>query len=78
MRAKMRLHTIENHEGGGETLRFTAVGKSEAYEGEGEDENNTYSRYTPSADLSMYVANPDLQGKFEEGQEFYLDFSPAE
>jgi len=77
MRAKMKVHNVQKHDGGAETLQFSAVAKSEAYEGEGEDENNTYALYTPTADLTMYVANPALQGKFEEGQEFYLDFTPA-
>ena len=42
---------------------------------EGESEDNTFARYTPSASLSMTITNPNLLGQFKEGQKFYLDFT---
>lgn len=47
------------------------------YEGDGADEDNTYARYSPSANLTINIANPELFGKFEVGQKFYVDFTPA-
>lgn len=82
MRAKMRVvdiksYTNDNNEITQQNLTFTAVGKSGAYPDDGMDENNTFSRFTPNAELSMSIMNPALFGKFEVGEEFYLDFSKA-
>lgn len=77
MRAKLAVLSVERHEGY-ERLRFTAVCKSDGYPEDGSDENNSFARWTPSADLTMVVSNPDLLGKFEQGQEFYVDFTPAQ
>lgn len=76
MRAKMKVVNVKKEEGY-EVLNMSAVCKNEGYDDTGDDENNTYSKWTPQADLSMVINNPDLHGKFEEGQEFYVDFTPA-
>lgn len=76
MRAKMVITKVERGEGY-ERLCFMAVGPNAAYPSDGSDENNTFARWTPSAELTMHVNNPDLHGKFEQGMEFYLDFKPA-
>jgi hypothetical protein len=60
-----------------ETLNMTAVSRAK-YDEEGSDENNTYARFTPSATLAITIANPALRGKFEPGQQFYVDFTPAD
>jgi hypothetical protein len=60
-----------------ETLRLRAVPRSEPYGEDGLDENNTFARFTPMAELHMVIANPALQGKFSVGQEFYVDFTDA-
>lgn len=44
----------------------------------GESEDNTYARWTPSGSLELCITNPDLAGKFTVGQKFYVDFTPAE
>ncbi len=85
MRAKMKVGKVntyyENQDGSGavigEQLFFVAVCPSKFAEDGSAEENNNFSRWTPSANLSMYVANPALFGKFKEGDEFYLDFTPA-
>jgi len=76
MRAKLVVRNVEPYEGG-ETLTFSAVAKDGAYPEDGTDENNTFSRWTPSADLKMTVNNPDLLGKFAIDQAYYVDFTPA-
>lgn len=40
-------------------------------------ENYSFSTATPSAILTMHISNPDALGAFEEGKEYYLDFTPA-
>lgn len=76
MRAKMRRHNVTPC-GDGEILKFTAVSRSDSYPPDGEDENNTYARFSPSADLSINVQNPALKGAIKEGETFYVDFTPA-
>ncbi|MDE3022276.1 MAG: hypothetical protein KGI54_10485 [Pseudomonadota bacterium] len=77
MRAKMQIQNIEKFESGNERLVFTAVSKNEAYPEDGSDEDNTYAKFSPSADLEIYIANPALWGKFKEGEKYYVDFTKA-
>jgi len=77
MRAKLQIASITQHAGGNETLKFHAVSAS-SYPADGSDEDNTYAKYSPSASLEITIANPALHGKFEAGQKFYVDFTPAE
>lgn len=76
MRAKFRVSSVEKFDGS-EKLTFVAVGKSDGYPADGSDENNTFARWTPTATCEVYVNNPALHGKFEPGQEYYVDFTPA-
>ena len=76
MRAKLKISDIEPS-GDTETLSFHAVSAS-SYGEDGLDENNTFARFTPWANLKMTINNPDLVGSFKVGQEFYVDFTLAE
>lgn len=76
MRAKMRLTSVTQHETC-EVLKFNAVGRSSCYPADGSDEDNTYGKYTPSAELSLTVANPALLRQFKPGETYYLDFTPV-
>lgn len=78
MRAKFVVSQVIKHEGGSEKVNFNAVAKSGAYPADGSDEDNTFAKWTPSAQCSIQITNPALQGKFEEGQKFYVDFTPAQ
>ncbi len=78
MRAKMKVTVVEKHSDLYEQLRFSAVSKSDGYPDDGSDENNTFAKWTPIAELTMSITNPDLIGKFIEGQEFYVDFTPVD
>lgn len=73
MRAKMRIADIESSNEQ-QHIKLEAVGRSDAYPEDGSDENNTFSKFTPTANLNMTVTNPALAGKFNKGQEFYVDF----
>lgn len=76
MRAKLRLHHIDRRFDEQETLSYHAVAASK-YPEDGADENNTYAKFSPSAVLTITVANPALLGRFKEGEEFYVDFIKA-
>jgi hypothetical protein len=79
MRAKMEVINIEKAaEGCSERLTFRAVCRTSGYsDSAGLDEDNTYAHYSPQADLTITVANPDLFGQFERGQKYYVDFTQA-
>lgn len=77
MRAKMRVGAITPLPGGQEALTMFGVSKSEAYPEDGGDENNTYAKFSPSAEFRLHLANPALVGTFEIGETFYVDFTPA-
>lgn len=76
MRAKLKLQTVTRMEHG-EQLVFNAVAAS-GYPSDGSDENNTYAKFSPSAKLELSVANPKLFGRFNPGESYYVDFTPAE
>ena len=77
MKAKMIICSVVASGEGSEELTFAAVGKDGAYDQDGSDENNTFSSFTPVADLTMVVNNPALVGQFKEGDAYYLDFTKA-
>lgn len=84
MRAKLRVLILNEHYHGldksksSETVSFTAVSKSDGYDETGEDENNTYAKWSPSARFDITIANPALFDQFKNGQEYYVDFTLAE
>lgn len=78
MRAKFQISSVTKNCGGSETVRFHAVAKSTSYPEDGSDEDNTYAKFSPSASCEIQIANPALAGKFEPGQKFYVDFTPAD
>lgn len=73
MRAKMTVRSVETFETN-ENLVLNAVAKNEAYPDDGADENNSYAKFTPSAELRITIANPALTGQFKVGDTFYVDF----
>lgn len=81
MRAKMIVNNVESkkQESDGtvyqENLTFNAVAKSVAYPADGSDEDNTFAKWSPSAEMKISVLNPALFGQFKVGQKFYVDFT---
>jgi hypothetical protein len=83
MRAKLQVgfvqehHSFDTKEKCMETLTMHAVAASR-YPEDGSDEDNTYAKFSPGAQLHINIANPVLWGKFKVGEKFYVDFTPAE
>lgn len=77
MRAKVSVTDITKPYDGAEEVKFVPVVSGESFGPNGESENNTYARYTPSGDIKLTITNPELHGKFTRGQEFYVDFTEA-
>lgn len=44
---------------------------------EASDENRMFGTATPHGDLSMTIVNPDASAEFEQGKEYYIDFTPV-
>lgn len=78
MRAKLSVTGITNYGTTSEGLTFKAVSKDGTYPADGSDEDNSFARFTPQADLTMVINNPDLLGKYKIGDKVYVDFSPAQ
>jgi hypothetical protein len=78
MRAKMRVTGIKAWSDTQEDVSMMAATGKDPFGPDGESEDNTYARYTPSGTLTLSITNPALLGKFHEGQTFYLDFTEAE
>lgn len=82
MHAKLQVGFVQEHFYGPdksksqETLSMHAVSASK-YDASGLDEDNTYAKMSPGANLSINIANPALFGKFAVGDKFYVDFTPA-
>lgn len=74
VRAKMKC-TALRHEGH-DTNQYVSL-QFQAVTAESE-ENKTWSKWTPSAHLTMSITNPAAFGQFEEGKEYFLDFVPVE
>jgi hypothetical protein len=77
MRAKLQVATVKRGTGY-EILEMNAVSKSGGYPADGTDEDNTYAKWSPSASFTIQVNNPALHGKFNPGDKFYVDFTPAD
>ena len=76
MRAKMRVNSVEDF-GSSEKINFGCV-TAKPFGPEGESEDNTFARYTPSGTASYQITNPALLKQYAVGQTFYVDFTPAE
>ena len=77
MRAKFQVLSVEKFEGGTERVKFVAVSKSTPYGPDGDDEDNTYAKWSPAAECVISIANPVLWGKLQPGKKFYVDFTEA-
>ena len=71
VRAKFNCHYIQKHEDGAVTVNMMAVT-------EGSEENESFSEYTPSGNLDIHISKGEAKELFEEGQDYYLDFTKAD
>lgn len=70
VRAKFRCNEKNENEGGF-NLVFSPVTSGSA-------ENEQFYKYTPGGSLLLSTINAKAAAGFKVGQEYYLDFSPAE
>lgn len=78
MRAKLLLQSVTPFEQGqGENLAFFPV-TEKPFDQDGNSEDNTFSKWTPSGKVELAVTNPNLIGKFTVGEKYYVDFTKAD
>lgn len=79
-RCKVYVESVKITNSGEEVQMRAVQGDkvSKGYPADGTDEDNTYAKYSPSADFRLMVANPVLFGEFKPGQKYYIDMTPAE
>lgn len=68
-RAKFVVYRLEPADGGG-TVRLSPVTG-------GSPENEAFYSYTPAGEIVLSTVNPQAFEQFAEGQQFYVDFTPA-
>lgn len=80
MRAKFVVGEVSDvrteHGGTSQKVSMRPVTTS-SYGDNGENEDNTFARYTPSGEIRLQITNPDLNGKINPGEVYYIDFTPA-
>lgn len=75
MRAKMQVTQVTDFGNNYQAVEMMPVCGNKPYGPNGENEDNTFARYTPSGKLQLTINNPDLLGKIKPGMKFYLDFT---
>jgi len=76
MRAKLKIESILKTEHG-ETLKMRPV-SDKPFDPDGNSEDNSFAKWTPSGVLELNITNPALIGQFKPGDSYYLDFTKVE
>jgi len=82
MRAKLQVGFVQEYFHGPagtksqETLTMHAVA-AKSYPEDGSDEDNTFAKFSPGANLVINIANPALLDQFKVGEKYYVDFTQA-
>lgn len=77
MRAKFVITGIVKMSESSEEVKFAGVPKTGSYPEDGSDEDNTFAKFSPAASCAITIQNPNLIGKFNVGEKFYVDFTPV-
>ncbi len=69
--AKFKVGSVTNYGNNNHGVKLTPVVS-------GSKENESFSMYTPTGEISMHITNPSAIGFFEAGKEYYVQFSAAD
>lgn len=73
VRAKFRVESIARTMNGGHTVTLSAIMSRDS------EENKAFWKFTPYGSISLNTVNDSAMKAFgDPGDEFYVDFSPAE
>jgi hypothetical protein len=77
MRCKMRVNWVKQSMSAEGKVESEEISLQAVYGPEG-SENARWSRWTPSAQFSITVNNPEAFGRLSKGGEYFVDFIPVE
>lgn len=78
VRAKFFVKSIlALHNGNHEADQASEVKLGPVYGTDADDPNASWSKYTPSGEISMTITNPAAVDQFELGGEYFVDFTKA-
>lgn len=80
VRAKFYVTAVTHfHNGSPASDQAGEVKLAPVYAGkDGNPANSDWSKYTPNGEIKMTITNPKALEAFAPGQNFHVDFSPAE
>ena len=78
VRAKFKVMTVKKQVGQGKEIVAEEIEMMPVYSSDPESENAKWSKATPSGNIRLYISNPGAFDKFGPGEEFFVDFTPAE
>jgi len=76
LRCKVRVAEVLHQKNADGSTQQERVKLSAVYDGS--EDNKQWSKWTPCANLEIWINNPDAFGKLSSGHEFYVDFTPAQ
>lgn len=76
VRAKFKVNSITRMPGYGGVKEFQTIRLSPVTSGS--EENQRFYGSTPTGQIELGCANAEAVAQFDLGQEFYVDFTPAE
>lgn len=71
VRAKFVVQLVSDREDGAKQIKLAPVTSGSA-------ENEQFFKYTPYGSIDIGTVNAEAAAKFTQGQEFYVDFTPAD
>ena len=77
LRCKMRVREVTHLKNPDGTTQQEHVKLSAVYGGEG-SENEQWTKWTPFADFTIHISNPQAFNRLSSGHEFYVDFTPVD
>lgn len=77
VRAKMKAYAVQPLHSGNPDDVMSEIRLMPVYD-DGNPENKTWSKYTPSGEVRLFITNPDAIAAFDPGKSYFVDFTPAD
>lgn len=78
VRAKFKVQSIQDSGDSEGKVYSRRVVLTPVYSNDPTHENRSFWHATPSGSIDMWINNPAAFEQFEEGVEYYIDFTPAD
>lgn len=77
VRAKMKAYAVTPMHDGKPNEASAEIRLMPVYD-DGNPENASWSKYTPSGEVRLFITNPAAIAAFEPGKCYFVDFTPAD